>query len=453
MQVADPEVIAPTQLVTWQDVRERVKAINPELFDIIEQINPDSSLPLVLARYPYSSSIVHKGQMTLYDPKQPNKSVAPHEHSDPKIANGLNYTPIPLGLLLNKSCEVFVNACGRTVPLNLLYPGEIFGVYEVLDLLNGCLHPSMCSLSAGARSAFMLPKITDTNGNRRIKKEFGINHPIPKNLNEHWLTFSNIVNQHPFQDYWSCEILYFCAPWYEHEPTDMAWLKFRCYLYKHGWQQSSYARREETCGMILQALVMQAMQQRIRPKLHVLDHVKQLVAISTSTVPGFVPADEDELLLPSKLLKKIYVEVYGLKSYLPTIMQPQILNKSKNMATVYYSLAHPTMMECAIATDNPQALMSDQRDIKFLLENLNYNFEDSTHNEISIVRNEFIRCKFDYFHSASDPYSEIKPSRMMPETDPRLVYDHKIFDERQFCASSPFLSACIQISLNQATTR
>ncbi len=116
--------------VTWEFIREEVAATNHELYEVIELLSPDKKLTLFKARYPFGAHIIDNGILNL-----PHKSgkVIPLKTAEveKKIKDKLSYSPIPLALLMNKASEVFVKNGEHIIPLKLLPPGNLFGLFLV----------------------------------------------------------------------------------------------------------------------------------------------------------------------------------------------------------------------------------------------------------------------------------------------------------------------------------
>ena len=49
------------QTLRWDDVRDTVKSLQPELGTLIDNLNPDKSFRLYKVSYPFGSPIVHQG--------------------------------------------------------------------------------------------------------------------------------------------------------------------------------------------------------------------------------------------------------------------------------------------------------------------------------------------------------------------------------------------------------
>lgn len=134
------------------------------------------------------------------------------------LKQSLAYSSLPLACIINNSCEVFVQEEQRIIPLNFLETGELFGLFELMCSLTqtSIVHKTIWNVSAGARSVFMLPSVSNVISYRRIYKKFNINDCVSKEFNDqHWSIFCNINNSNK-QNTWETTILVFSKEWFEH---------------------------------------------------------------------------------------------------------------------------------------------------------------------------------------------------------------------------------------------
>jgi hypothetical protein len=425
------------QEVDWQAVRLEVKAKNPELANIIDEINPNKHYKLVKAVYSFGDLIVQNG--LLYLPAQTGKLLPiTDENIDKKIKEKLSYSPIPLVLLLDKSSEVFINESNRVIPLNVLNAGNLFGTFETLDFMfNQKSHP-VWNVSAGARSIFMLPRITEASGFKRLRAEYGLSSDTRlKYLADHWAVFAQIANCPNFNEQWRSQALIFPKEWFANS-QDPAWLKFQRYVFKQGWLQSQYNITKIDFGLLWQACIKAITGRNLKPVSYLSDTLKHLLAISMQSAPAFTPAGQSQLAAPINGLQQVFINTYLLKDYLPTILYPAMLNSHKNTVG-YYSLALPTLLEGSPINKNLSTLMLDIKYIKLMI--------DTALRAIG-HDNDFInKIQFNYFHVEHDKLAEIQSSKIIPASDPAFLQETEYFNNRTFCATSPFWRGCIKIAI------
>lgn len=170
----------------WDDVASVVRARNARLADAIDQLASGSKqskrvsaqrvrqgkatndLSLFKVSYPYGHLMVNEGTFVPPCLAHSNENHTASLCSDcAELAESVGYSPIPLTLVLQNSAEVFLPTPSlstergtETIPLRLLNAGEMFGVFEVLDVFSRDTQVTSFSppwsVSAGARSVHIL---------------------------------------------------------------------------------------------------------------------------------------------------------------------------------------------------------------------------------------------------------------------------------------------------------
>lgn len=427
------------EILCWQDVSERVRAVNPKLADIIDKINPSKQHKIIKVNYLFGDLMVKDGQICLpldsglIEPITSNAI-------DKNIRKGLLYSPIPLALVIGKKCEVFVNADQRAIPLNVISPGNLFGTFELMNYFSDNTSKPIWNVSAGSRTIFMLPRITDSSGLKRLCIEFGIPATTRlQHLTDHWQIFKYIVNQEKFDQDWVCEVLYFTEDWFKHT-TDTSWLRLYNYFFQAAWGQSERAINKDVFGLIWQNFSKAITSRNLRPRQYLVDTIKHLFLIGNNSASAIIPAAyNQQLYAPIDYLQKAFVDVYLLKNYLPTIMHavaPGILDCKNH---VYYSLSFPTLLEGVPDDKSSSTIMLDIKDIKLLIDTLK-------ERSIPYIQNLMAKkIDFQYFHIESDMTREINSSVNLINEDTRLTKDADIYPGRSSCTTSPFWRGAIKI--------
>ncbi len=446
MQVTD-EGAFNIQELTWEEAKESIRHVNSELFKTIELLNPGKKLTLVKAIYPFGAKIIEEAMLHL--PHKSGRSIPIHSAAiNDSLKKKLLYSPIPLSLPLNKATEIFVKTEEQVVPLKVISPGWFFGLFEVTSLLCGLNINPIWSVSSGARSLFMLPKIADKAGYNQFKKELNISLNPPRSLSDHYEIFTLISNHPSHINDWQSEILFFTDSWFTQPCSDPKWATFYNYLFRESNIQTHYNRDDIAFSLTWQKFVYAIGARGLRPRPYILDTVKHLVAIAAGLQPAFCPADTSEIVAPIKLLQNVYIDIYGLKNYLPTIFHPHILMVGQEIRPVYYSLSYPVLQEGLPYLKVGSDIISSEREIKLLFETL-YTAIKTGRVNLPNIYNLLHKRQFEFFHNGPDIFNEIQPAKDMPLADPALLKDKTCYSEREFCATAPFLSGCIRISVER----
>lgn len=432
--------------VYWEDVRSTIKSLNPVLFKIIDKISPNKKFPLYKATYPYGYQILKNGKFYL-----PGNNDIPIALDDARIEKSIredlsyNLPTIPVLIVLKKSLELFVTLHDRVIPYFLINPGNMYGVWKVLDARanqNTTHAPyNIWDLTSGARSIFMLPKISETGGHNRLQKSFDFTLDKPDDLRDHWKIFTAIASHESFEDKWESEVLFFSKEWFAHL-DDPEWKELSHYLLDFNWACTEYWRSQFSWYLAFSRIHAT---RNITPNPYHVDIVKHLLAIGVGALPGFSPATNNNLG-PMELLQKVYTDVYRLPEWSPIIMQPQSYDMRSPERPVYYSLQYPSAIELSPSSNKRSSVIEDTYMSCSLLEKYlqdlasgNFDIDSTTLHEITQL------VKFDFYHSDTRNYSKIKDNKLIPKTDKTFLDISYKHNNGEFPQNSTFLKGCVQI--------
>lgn len=437
---------ADLQILIWQDVRESVKQVNPKLAAIIDGISPDDSYKLYRVRYPFGAMIFTEGTVNI--PNQSHEIVPiTHPTISSKIREDLTYRTIPMGLMLKKSGEVHFNLDHRLMPLTVLNEGTLFGLWESLDPTYSYFIQLSWNVSSGARSMFMLPKISEASGYKRLQKTFGIRLNAPKELKDQWLVFKKIANSPGFASPWFSEVLFFSKKWFDKLNDGDAWQSLKNYFYEVSWNQSMYWRFSATLKLIWQQFAAITRCENIKCGAYQLETLKHLISVGVGALPCFSANNKDDAVAPITKLQEVFLNVYELE-YIPTIMFPQHLNVNSEKEFGYYSINEPSLIESVPRTREVLSIMQTTRDIKELFEAFKHEVINNTLKvENTPIYNLINNANFEFIHTAPDSSGHLKTSNKLPESDSALINVAKKYQTRHFCYTSNFLRGCVRIAV------
>ncbi len=411
------------QELEWKDVRQSVEQVNPALAKIINHINPNHQHKLIKATYSFGDLIIKEGRLCL-----------PRE--DDKLCAQLNYSTIPLALLLNKSAEAFIENSDSSLPLNILNPGDFFGTFEVVNFMMNKKSCPGWNVSAGARSTFMLSKISSSSGIKRLRSHYNIApYTQPGRLADHWHLFKQIALKPHFTELWKSEVLFFPSQWFANI-KDVIWFEFYQFIWQQTWSQAQYAMSDFNLRLHWEACIKIIDARRLKPSLYIMDTLKHLLTIMMGFAPFFIPAGDLELDLPLTELQRAFTEIYLLECYIPTIMLPDIFSSRRHSSTGYYSLALPNLMSGMHPVKLLTSFMPDLKMIKLIMTHLGASIKES---------NDLHNISLEYFHAAKDKFQDVQLSTEIPITDLAFLREQKKFPGRSFCATSAFWQGCIRI--------
>jgi hypothetical protein len=445
MQLLQPNQ-PPIQRLFWRDVREAVASVEPGFAKIADQLDPGKDYPLYLANYPYGNLIVERGKC--FYPLEDGQLVSIKDVRLPKnMRDDLAYagTAIPAGIVLNNSIELFLKPKNWVMPWKLYTKGTIFALWGELDSVLSYHPTNIFNITAGMRSVFFIPSIGDIAFHKNLQRDLKIRMSPPKCLLDQWELFVAITRHPELQCDWSSTLLFFSGKWLEKlQSDDPAWAMLHRYLLNYAWNKSGYWRNQQFYDI---ALSLAQSNRNLKPNPYLVDTEKHLGAIALSAAPGFAPAI-DESPGPIALLQKVYLEIYGLKKYAPTIMCPE--HFSMNATTrrpIYYSLTHPTTFEFSPKSRKQSSTLRDLRELKHITEIF---IEEIKAKKLLIENTAFSKIPnmvdFDFFHNKPDSYGEIRPTSDMAKEDTWLLHSLSPYKQKDFADAGTFVRGCVRIS-------
>jgi hypothetical protein len=435
--------------LTWEKSRKHVMAVNPKLAKLIDKLNPDNSYTLFLAKYPYGSQILVDGRM--HFPANDGSLIAldnPDIGSD--IQNKLGYVmgTNPMTLVLNNTVELFITLENRIVPYRLLSQGDLFGTWGFLEYVKNdgpffFFTPiPLWDMTAGARSIFLLPKISEVTAFNKIQKKFDIKRDVPKQLSDHWHVFKDIANNSNFTQPWSVELLYFSRKWVE-KMNDPAWQEFKSYVYDLAWRGSEFWRSQFCWELTFSRIQAQ---RNIKPCPYVADIASHLLATSVGAVSALQPLLDDNCA-PIENLRNIFEQEYGI-NYAPLIIGPANFTIfESNQRPVYYSFHYPTAVKMSPKSSSRSSLINDMYQIRSLL---NKYIEDIKNSNLKIAGTALYEmakvAKFTFCHYLSDNNTKMVSSNEIITQDPSFNLALNKCNIQELPKNAPFLNGCVQIA-------
>ena len=426
---------------SWKDLSFLVRNIKPKLASLIDELSPTDDFSFYVARYPYGALIVDKGILQVMNTD--GQLVPLHHSSIPnKVKDDLGYNKmIPTGLVSHNSIETFFITQHRTVPASLYGLGDFVALWHVLEGMHSYQAGPIWTISSGARTIYMLPKITDKNSYHALKKKYHLHFPIPKTLNDHWQIFSDLANHPQFPKKWHSEIIIFSGKWFS-KMEDRAFAPLVKYFLEEVWHSSLFRRNQSVFDF---AFSLAQENKNLKPNPYLADTVKHLIAMGDGFSPGLATAI-DNSAAPISGLQQVFLEDYGLKKYAPVLMHLHHFSMQTNRP-VYYSLETPTTPIFSPRSSRLSSKMVDMRELKHLTEILlseilkgNLYVEETP--LFDIARN--VRYKF--YHSEKDQLNEISGITDLTKTDDSFTKTLINSKKHAFPDYSPFFRGCISIS-------
>lgn len=421
------------EIVTWRDVAKQIRAINSELADAIDEIDPPASWKIVKVRYAFGDELLQKGE--LFVPHKGGKLLGINDPDfNPELCSLLNYQSMPVGLTLQATMELFISHSDKIYPYNITYPGRVFALWGGLDTDISAFHGKIWNMTAGCRSLFFLPKITDKIALKRISREFGVDFKIPRSLWEQYYLLKKIS---AFQDDpWYLETIFFDKNWIRIEGKKQQ--KLRYFLLNSGWKSTSILRDNVIFDFVYSSAQME---KNIRIDPYLADTIKHLYALGRGAYPGFVFSDSD-LCAPISFFQQVFNEIYDLE-YSPTLMNLGYLYPGIS-TSLFYSLQLPTLLQFSPKSrensTNIDALYYIQSSMKRLE---NYILNEGLQLKGQEIYKWAKHIKYSYFHPHSSNDHAIQSITALMKQEPILQTDELKY-KKQFCETNIFMRGLIK---------
>lgn len=429
--------------IPWDACRQSFFAANVSLAEIIDALSPDDQYPFWQVEYPYGA-VIDNGQF--YYPTESGQLVLLDDaRLSQELKNDFQYagSETPAGIVLNNSIELFIETSDRVIPQALFQPGDVFGLWGRLDP-QPIYHPSpLMSGTAGARSIFMIPNISDLTYHKKLRNDFNVKQRPPKNLLEQWSIFTALTNQSSECASWRCKVLLLSGKWIDKIKHDSAFRALYIYFLEQAWRNSAYWRNKVYYDFLV-SCVQES--RNLKPNPYLVDTMKYLMAIAIGATPGFV-VSRNNIAAPIDYIQKVYVHSYGLKKYTPTLMHPGYFTLQTTSHPAYYSLQHPTTLEFSPRSRKISNTLYDLSELKHILDIFLHEVSMKRLKvEHGIMGNVAEEIAFDFFHSKPDRYGDIQLTKSMAVTDPALTQCHIDGASHQFADTGTFVRGCVRIA-------
>jgi hypothetical protein len=433
----------------WSDVRTRVAKVAPAFAKIVDELNPDKSFPIFLAYYPYGaltgdteSPLIPKcdgGDYRLSDPNAP-KDVIKY------LGYGKN--SLPFGMLLEKELEYFIDLKdeGISLPWSVYTPGTFFPLARILSKMNTRIYApnGILTTTSGTRSVFMLPNIGCLTNHVNLRRDFNVQSLPPKSLYEHWDLFKEIINSDEINCDWRSCLMFFAEKWVDKLHSDKAWLPLKLYLHELAWHYTEYQRNHFYYDIAFSIIQKK---RNLRPNPYLADTARHLLITALGAAPGYAPAYNNDTL-PLDVLQKVFVESYGMKKYLPTILKPTKFTFENDTLPIYYSLQNPATHTFSPKSREASSTLFEMRELEHIVRI----FTEELAKDKSICSDTIIskiakNIEFNYFHNKVDRHRITQPSSEIAKLDERFNFidpKYKV-PGATFASDAPFVRGCISI--------
>lgn len=247
-----------TERISWADIKQTIKTLNPSFYDHLENIKPEDNLPLSIIRHPYGHTI-------------PNA---------------------PLIFVLDKQIEQYIDMVNYPTPWKILSPGDFFSTELNTNIdSDQRLYPTnILSTISGIKDIHLLSLHGTTQDFYQLRRKYDIPAEIsPANPLNHFAIFKHLIEKEGIT--WHSSVLVFGDEWKKNIEQNQRWWPFKKYLVEHAMKSNQALRFSPFLDFAIQDIT-RSMNFKLKP--FVLDTVKQLLFIATGQNLGFRPINTSE---------------------------------------------------------------------------------------------------------------------------------------------------------------
>ncbi len=436
--------------ISWDGIKEQIRRINIEFFDIVESIKPDDSCPLYVVSFPYGDLI--GDQISQFLPLGNGDYLRLNDPSVPQhILRDLGYgrDNSPIAMILNKKIELYIDLPEKSMvlPFALKSPGDFFSYNHVLDLDQSINYAPNGILNAmsGGRSCFLLPSINCQTKFARLNRALEIKAKRPMSIYDHNNLFKQILKSPLVHHAWCSTIMYFSEAWVTHIKNNPKWYNLREYFHRIYARRALFPINATYYNTAYSHLLEK---KNFKPNPYIFDTFKHIIQIMCGHSPGLAPLINEELL-PLYQIQTSFREYYGLNEIFPTIMGPSYFTPLAIKADpVYYSLQIPTTNSFS-PKSKKTSVMIELKELYDLCETLLAELRcDNGFCENTIIQYVAKNIAISYHHNTEDTEKLIALTDDLVKSDSRFSQNNV-----QLAAENgKFFRGCIKIYKRDCVT-
>lgn len=434
-------VSASIEEVSWQSVRQQVKSVAYDLYEIIDRLDLTPHHRIYKVRYPYGAMIIGEGGICNLPDK--NGVLVPiTDNSIPKkMKEDLSYSwnSIPMSLILSGQVELFIEDDLKKVEVLAVYKkGLMLATRAVFDHGRSYQSRSFCRMTSGSRTLFSLASIYDAASFLRLKKYFNLSIDKAEVKQDIWPLLAELANSGAFPTVWYSEHLFFNGEWFK-QPKDDSWAVFRLALLERSWKASAYERHAGAVNRIWNLF-------KSNKKIpdYFFQMLKYIVEASLGNALLYKPIDNSDAGGPFNAFVDIFLNVYGLRKYAPIMMCADFFD-FKNDCSGYVSIQKPCNFMVKNRSLLKENLIVEAREIRKIVMTL---VDEITKGIINLNDTPFYDLRsinFDFYHSDKDINNEFFSSSEIFSEDIAVKKLISAISNKEIPFRNDFLRSCIKI--------
>lgn len=319
------------------NVIKAVRPVNVELARVLEKMNLGKEYYAYYAEYNYGDDI--SDDHNFYFPFQ-NKLVI-FEDLPLEIQHDFKRwkSAIPLGIVLDKTMEHYINRTDRTIPARFFRAGDCFGYDFRMGNIEHVIALPLYSVMAGARSTFCMASLGNNKLFSPLKKYLNRTTTSPKNLYEQHTFFKELYKAFYPENPWKLKLLYFPDNFMVSVQENPEFQPLANYLLQQYWQVGEITRARTTHDYLSSEVFSNMKKYKPTPEPCITEAIRSFILIMINACFAYRPLINDAYL-PLDTIQNILLNEYKIE-HRPIIFGP---DTSKNSSTLYYLLNYPSSM-------------------------------------------------------------------------------------------------------------
>ena len=193
------------------------------------------------------------------------------------------------------------------------------------------------TISAGYKSLYLLPKISDDRSFNRLKKAFNLSADKPSQLFDQSNLFNQISKFQNEDNIWTADVLIFSKKWFDKSMD--CFDKLRLYILEEACENSKFLRDYRYFNFSLSRVIGDIY---LNPNPYIKDTINHLYLISEGQRPIFMISTNDRSA-PVDFLQNTFDNIYGIPK-VPLFIETNHLKNVNDQAS-YHSLTLPVLTD------------------------------------------------------------------------------------------------------------
>jgi hypothetical protein len=447
-----PRTKVDIKKLSWNECKATFKKVAKDLYDCIEEINPDESFYLYQADYRYGDEIVGEGGC-LQLPCKDGSLIRLDDLNLPKhLQKDLNYNfnTMVLSLIVKGQIDIYSPSPHSKLQIEGSYNQGV--MLATRSLLSNNIHYTgqpLFRLSSGSRSAFSIASLGNSKNFDKIRKTYNITTPLPNGYSDHFYLFKQLAKKSELN--WRSTLLLFPVKWFEaiKQKKNYKWALLYLALLERSWNLMSYEKNTIYSERFWLNFIENTRNKTIDKYIKFI--TKHIIATSLGGADLYKICYKDREG-PFSEITKIIIEDYGLDDQLPIIATQTNILRSDQALPGYIALKQLSKPPEFPVYFKKRSLLKTS----LIVQEIFFGFVEYLRSRDKIIEHnpllELFKLSYDFYYFQQPANSPLKDSSTIFNNDPAVEKLKQIYPNRIITPSSKntFLVSCVKITRNKS---